>query len=70
MNKERYLINELKYKHGIHIKKIKMADSGTYYIAYKIKRRECCIFKEPINDKLYCDLEDVLKETENIDNQR
>lgn len=64
MSKERYLINELKYKYGVLVKKIKMDSSGTYYIAYIEKSRDICTFKEPINDKLYCCLEDILNDVE------
>ena len=62
MNRETYLMNELKYKSGIKVKKIKMADSGTYYIAYKKFTRDICTFKEPINNKLYYHLEDILND--------
>lgn len=64
MNRQKYLINELKYKYGIKVKKIKMADSGTYYIAYKEFTRDICTFKEPINNKLYDCLEDILNDME------
>lgn len=64
MSKERYLINELKYKYGIKVKKIKMASSGIYYIAYRKITRDICIFQEPINNKLYDCLEDIFKDIE------
>ena len=62
MSYERYLINKLKYKYDIKVKKIKMSSSGIYYIAYRKIARDFCIFQEPINNKLYCCLEDILSD--------
>lgn len=68
MSREKYLIKKLKYEYNIRIKKVKMADSGTYYIAYKLFSRDCCLFKEPINNKLYDSLDDILCEVNNESN--
>jgi hypothetical protein len=43
-----------------------MADSGTYYIAYKRFGRDCCIFEDPINNRLFYSLEDVLEAIEDF----
>lgn len=66
MSKERYLIRKLKYEYGVRIKKVKMADSGTYYVAYKRFGRDCCIFEDPINNRLFYSLEDVLEAIEDL----
>lgn len=68
-NKNKYLIKKLKFEYGVYIKRIKMKDSGNIYIAYTQTARDICVFREPISDKIYYSLEEILIEVENKKNE-
>lgn len=58
------ILNQLA-RYGVYVKTLRMRATGKIYIAYRKKCRDICVFHEPVSDKIYYDLGELLDEVVN-----